>query len=194
MCIRDRYLIAKNILRVSDVNPPPAGLGQKYGYPGDGSKEKAKLKLWLEYFQDQGKNLTLVKNPFFYKLIRVGVPNRLRGEIWEVCSGSIYSRFANPGEYRRLLEVNKGKDSRAIEEIEKDLNRSLPEYAAYQEAQGIMRLRNVLTAYSWKNPDVGYCQAMNILVAGLLIFMSEEQAFWCHSHCQRPLHRDLNCY
>lgn len=173
------YLIARNVLRESDVNPPPGGLGQLYRYPGDASKEKPKLKLWLDYFQDQGKNLTIVKNHMFYKLIRVGVPNRLRGELWEVCSGSLYSRFANPGEYKRLLEANEGKDSRAIEEIEKDLNRSLPEYAAYQEKEGIQRLRNVLTAYSWKNPDVGYCQAMNILVAALLIFMTEEQAFWC---------------
>ncbi|SCV04310.1 LAME_0H17436g1_1 [Lachancea meyersii CBS 8951] len=173
------YLIAKNVLNKPDVHPPPSGLGQKYRYPGDVSKEKPKLKLWFDYFQDQGRNLTIVKTGLFYKLIRVGIPNRLRGEIWELCAGSMYSRFANPEEYQTLLKNNAGKESRAIEEIEKDLNRSLPEYAAYQDEVGINRLRNVLTAYSWKNPDVGYCQAMNILVAGLLIFMTEEQAFWC---------------
>lgn len=36
----------------------------------------------------------------------------------------------------------------------------------------------VLEAYSWKNPSVGYCQGMNFIVAGLLVFMNEEEAFW----------------
>lgn len=175
------YLIAKNVLKNTDAPPPLGGLGQTFGYPGDPTvmKEKPKLRLWFDYFRENGKNLTIVKNHMFMKLIRVGVPNRLRGEIWELCSGSMYSRFANQGEYLKILEDNKDKNSQAIEEIEKDLNRSLPEYAAYQDEEGIKRLRNVLTAYSWKDPDVGYCQAMNIVVAALLIFMTEEQAFWC---------------
>ncbi|KAL3237495.1 GTPase-activating protein MDR1 RNJ42_01029 [Nakaseomyces bracarensis] len=175
------YLIYKNVLRIEDTKPPMAGLGQQYRYPGNPSihREKAKLRLWFEYFKDNGTNLSLVRNHTFYKLMRVGVPNRLRGEIWEYCSGSMYLRYENPGEYRKILQDHHGQTSQAIEEIEKDLKRSLPEYTAYQKAEGIQRLRNVLTAYSWKNPDVGYCQAMNIVVAGLLIYMTEEQAFWC---------------
>lgn len=175
------FLINKNVLRSKDIKTPRAGLGQIFKYPGttELSKEKTKLRLWFEYFKENGTGLALIKNQLFQKLIRVGVPNRLRGEIWEICSGSIYLRHQNPGEYLEILDSNKGKNSRAIEEIEKDLNRSLPDYTAYQKEEGISRLRNVLTAYSWKNPDVGYCQAMNIVVAGLLIFMTEEQAFWC---------------
>ncbi|KAF9906450.1 hypothetical protein BX616_000723, partial [Lobosporangium transversale] len=55
---------------------------------------------------------------------------------------------------------------------------SLPEYQAYQDIKGINRLRNVLSAYAWKNPDLGYCQAMNIVTSAILIYQSEEQAFW----------------
>ncbi|KAG8744610.1 hypothetical protein FRC10_009835 [Ceratobasidium sp. 414] len=105
-------------------------------------------------------------------------PNRLRGELWETLSGSIYLRFNNPGLYEKLLKENAGRVSTSTEEIEKDLNRSLPEYAAYQTEEGIDSLRRVLTAYSWKNPELGYCQAMNILTAAVLIYTSEEQAFW----------------
>lgn len=177
------YLIAKNILKKGN-SLPPSGLGQIFEYPGDPilQRERAKLKLWFDYFKDNGKNLTIIKHPMFYKLIRVGIPNRLKGEIWELCIGSMYLRFANQGMYLNILNENKNKQSQALEEIEKDLNRSLPEYPAYQHEEGINRLRNVLVAYSWKNPDVGYCQAMNIVVAGLLIFMTEEQAFWCLSN------------
>ncbi|CAB4251887.1 similar to Saccharomyces cerevisiae YGR100W MDR1 Cytoplasmic GTPase-activating protein for Ypt/Rab transport GTPases Ypt6p, Ypt31p and Sec4p [Maudiozyma barnettii] len=178
------FLIEKNILRKKDIIAPKAGLGQHFKYPGqpDISKEKAKLRLWFEYYKENGENLAIIQNHTFQKLVRIGIPSRMRGEIWELCSGSMYLRFANPGKYNRLLEDNKDKTSQAIDEIEKDLKRSLPEYSAYQTPQGIQRLRNVLTAYSWKNPDVGYCQAMNIVTAGLLIYMSEEQAFWCLSN------------
>ena len=115
--------------------------------------------------------------------------------MWETLSGSVYLRFANPGYYERLLQENEGKTSTSTEDIEKDLHRSLPEYAGYQSEIGINSLRRVLQAYSFKNPELGYCQAMNILAAAILMcahlfysvqdpikyirsYMSEEQAFW----------------
>ena len=84
--------------------------------------------------------------------------------MWEVLSGSVYLRFANPGEYERVLETNKGRTSTSTEEIEKDLHRSLPEYSAYQSEEGIGALRRVLQAYSFKNPETGYCQVSRDLL------------------------------
>ncbi|KAJ9094355.1 hypothetical protein QFC19_007963 [Naganishia cerealis] len=156
------------------------GLGELFGYPGDARKlrERSKLKLWKDYFTVHGRNLTLLRYPPFQRLLQVGLPSRLRGELWEVMSGSIYLRYANRSTYSLLLSSNAGKTSQSTDEIEKDLNRSLPEYKAYQTEEGLNRLRRVLVAYSFRNPELGYCQALNIVVAGLLIYMSEEQAFW----------------
>jgi len=163
-----------------DAVPPDAGLGMLFRYPGDPKKlrDRAKMRLWAEYLRDNGRNMTLIRQPTFHKLIRVGLPNRLRGEMWELTSGSIYLRLENPTLYADTLAKFSGRESLAIDEIEKDLNRSLPEYPGFQNEEGIGRLRRVLTAYSWVNADVGYCQAMNIVVAALLIYMSEAQAFF----------------
>lgn len=176
------FIIKKNTpgINKETITIPKGGLGLTFRFPGDAIKlrDKSKLRLWYDYFKRYGANLTLSRQKMFYKLARVGLPNKLRGEIWELTSGAMYLRFQESVTYEKILSDNKGKQSLAIEEIEKDLNRSLPEYPAYQTPEGIERLRRVLTAYSWKNPDVGYCQAMNIVAAALLIFQSEEQAFW----------------
>ncbi|CAG8205362.1 unnamed protein product [Penicillium olsonii] len=159
--------------------PPDAGLGLIFRYPGDARKlrDRSKMRLWGEYFRENGRNATLVRQPTFHKLIRVGLPNRLRGEIWELTSGSLFLRLRAPQLYQQTLAKFEGQESLAIDEIEKDLNRSLPEYPGFQSEEGIGRLRRVLTAYSWIDPEIGYCQAMNIVVAALLIYMSEAQAF-----------------
>lgn len=92
--------------------------------------------------------------------------------MWETLSGSIFLRFAHPGFYSRLLEENKDRITTSTEDIEKDLHRSLPEYAGYQSEDGIGALRRVLRAYSFRNSEVGYCQAMNILAAAVLMWVS----------------------
>ncbi|KAG9237903.1 rab-GTPase-TBC domain-containing protein [Amylocarpus encephaloides] len=173
-----------------EATPPDAGLGMIFRYPGDAKKlrDRSKMRLWGEYLRDYGRNITLIRQPTYHKLIRVGLPNRLRGEIWEQTSGSLFLRLENPLQYADTLQKFEGRDSLAIDEIEKDLNRSLPEYPGFQSEEGIGRLRRVLTAYSWTNEEVGYCQAMNIVVAALLIYMSESQAFFLLSTlCDRLL-------
>lgn len=117
-----------------------------------------KYAIHVKVYSAHGRNLTLLRYPQFTRLVQVGLPNRLRGEIWETLSGSLYLRFANPGIYQKTLEDTKGKSTASIDDIEKDLHRSLPEYPAYQHEDGIATLRRVLTAYSFRNPELGYCQ------------------------------------
>ncbi|KAJ3214732.1 hypothetical protein HDU67_001323 [Dinochytrium kinnereticum] len=161
---------------VADKEPTQGGLGLKFGYlDSKKTKEKNKLRYWVAYQREFGRNLTLVRLPTFIKLVRIGLPNALRGEIWENCCGAMAKRYLHSGYYDKLHADNAGKHSLSTEEIEKDLNRSLPEYAGYQTEEGINSLRR---AYSFHDPEIGYCQAMNIVVSVLLIYLTEEQAFW----------------
>ncbi|KAJ2764633.1 GTPase activating protein (GAP), partial [Coemansia nantahalensis] len=155
-------------------------LGRAFGFPGDAKaqKEEYKRKLWLRYMGENGRNLTLVRRAEFDRLIRVGLPNCLRGETWELSSGAMHLRFQNRGVYEKYVNDYLDQAGPCADEIEKDLNRSLPEYPGYQAPEGIDALRRVLNAYALRDPELGYCQAMNIVASTMLIFMTEEQVFW----------------
>jgi len=73
------------------------------------SLQAAKIKLWTTYLWVHGHNLTLLRYPQCTRLVQVGLPNRLRGEMWETFCGYLYVRFVNHGIYQRILKKNKGK-------------------------------------------------------------------------------------
>ena len=155
-------------------------LGAKHGFllGADIVWEKRMERRWLKIFSHLGRGETLLRSGLFRHEVQRGLPNRLRGEMWGICSGAAFERDLNPGYYRGLLEKHKGETSVATDDIEKDLYRSLPEHPAYQQSEGIDRLRRILTAYSFRNPALGYCQAMNMMGSVLLLFLEEEHAFW----------------
>ncbi|KAF3421656.1 hypothetical protein E2986_04563 [Frieseomelitta varia] len=141
-------------------------------------KQEAKEKQWELHFAEYGRGITMYRTTETAKLIIQGVPQSLRGEVWLTFSGALNEMVMNPGLYKSLVDQSLGKSCQANEEIERDLHRSLPEHPAFQSDTGISALRRVLSAYAWKNPQIGYCQAMNIVASVLLIYCSEESAFW----------------
>lgn len=56
----------------------------------------------------------------------------------------------------------------------KDVCRTFPDHTYFQMEDGKNALRRVLLAYSQRNTNVGYCQAMNFIAGLLLLFMPEE--------------------
>eukprot|EP00092_Neocalanus_flemingeri_P003122 GFUD01003339.1.p1 GENE.GFUD01003339.1~~GFUD01003339.1.p1 ORF type:complete len:1139 (+),score=353.99 GFUD01003339.1:87-3503(+) len=146
----------------------------------DLTTEAVKEILWEKHGAEFGTGISIYRTEETTNLISKGIPNKWRREVWMTFSGAIFDMQRNTGYYAALADSSLQVKSLANDEIERDLHRSLPEHPAFQANNkiGIEALRRVLSAYAARNPQIGYCQAMNIVCSVLLIYSSEEEAFW----------------
>ncbi|XP_075894330.1 TBC1 domain family member 2B isoform X2 [Nelusetta ayraudi] len=137
---------------------------------------------WENYLAST-MNRDLLRSPELKALIRSGIPHEHRPRVWRWCVSFHVKKFRDnlpPDYYETLLNVARDKPNPASKQIELDLLRTLPnnKFYASPSAGGIQKLRNVLMAFSWRNPDIGYCQGLNRLAAIALLYLDQEDAFW----------------
>ncbi|KAI8133103.1 hypothetical protein DUD61_003215 [Geotrichum candidum] len=115
----------------------------------------------------------------FKTLVLGGVPIAYRAKIWSECSGA--RSLKTPGVYQSLVSREETENEHeSINQIDLDLYRTMPYNVFFgSKGPGVHKLRRVLIAFSRRNPEVGYCQGMNLITAMLLlVFATEEEAFW----------------
>jgi hypothetical protein len=114
----------------------------------------------------------------FRTLVLGGIPVANRPKIWAECSGALSIRV--PGYYESLVSrPNPEDDPVVISQIDMDVNRTLTDNIFFRRGPGVAKLSEVLRAYAQRNPEVGYCQGMNLITANLLLIMpSTEDTFW----------------
>ncbi|KAH5794219.1 hypothetical protein HBI88_076700 [Parastagonospora nodorum] len=112
----------------------------------------------------------------FRRLVLGGIPVALRAKVWAECSGA--SALRVPGYYEDI--VSNGEDDPTIAtQIQMDITRTLTDNIFFRTGPGVQKLNEVLLAYSRRNPEVGYCQGMNLITACLLLILpTAEDAFW----------------
>ncbi|KAL4918360.1 hypothetical protein BDW62DRAFT_181802 [Aspergillus aurantiobrunneus] len=153
----DRTLKAVDMPEVSLAD------GEMVGISGLGNKGKVGRAKWRE----------------FRTLVLGGIPAALRSKIWSECSGASSMRV--PGYYDDLVKGIGGSDpdSSVVAQIDMDINRTLTDNVFFRKGPGVTKLKEVLLAYSRRNPEVGYCQGMNLITASLLLITpTAEDTFW----------------
>ncbi|KAL3471134.1 hypothetical protein BJX99DRAFT_32910 [Aspergillus californicus] len=137
--------------------------GEIVGISGLGNKGKVGRAKWRE----------------FRSLVLGGIPVVLRSKIWSECSGASSMRV--PGYYDDLVKGIGGSepDPSVVAQIDMDINRTLTDNVFFRKGPGVTKLKDVLLAYSRRNPEVGYCQGMNLIAASLLLITpTAEDTFW----------------
>jgi hypothetical protein len=137
----------------------------------------AAFEEWWRFLRESSLELEIRKRSTrFRDLIRRGIPDTQRGELWWKLPDVAAKMRSSPQTYADYLSQR--DKSTAWRDIEKDACRTYPEHAFFQSEAGTELLRRILVAYSLRNPSLGYCQGMNFLAGFLLLWLQEEQAFW----------------
>jgi len=102
-------------------------------------------------------------------LVRQGIPQDLRQEVWLHCLGMDLA--AAPED---LSNVDEGTHGEFDDIIDADVARTHPNNKDFQAINGPERLRRVLRCMAANDADLGYCQSLNFVAATLLLVLNNE--------------------
>jgi len=144
---------------------------------GDVSKEcsGSELDSWSQVLQEWDRDNPKVYPKILPVLIKNGVPEALRGEVWQRITGASLQQEEIIDAYRVLIT----KESPDEKVILRDIHRTFPAHEFFKEAGGVGQesLYRISKAYSVYDSEIGYCQGQSFLIAALLLQMPEEQTF-----------------
>jgi hypothetical protein len=131
--------------------------------------ENARSLKWQGMISDWHTFAQGARRKTLKRRVRKGIPDGVRGHVWQVASGSMQLQRASAGRYGALLHKATPMDP----QIEKDLHRTMPQHSQFVSgADGQRQLFRVCHALAVLEPTVGYNQAEAYVAAVLLTYMT----------------------
>lgn len=134
-------------------------------------------ELWLQWLQviSDWPTYKSKQQEHIKELVRKGVPNNLRAQIWKLLASAQQATQQTSEQYKNMLK----RSSNCEKLIQRDIARTYPEndYFKDEAGPGQEGLFNVIKAYSLYDEEVGYCQGSAFIVGLLLLQLSEEDSF-----------------
>lgn len=162
------------------------------------SSQERRSQKWLSYMGELGlPTQTPLRFPprsaKTQRFIRKGIPPDWRGNAWFFYADGDRYLQKHPGLFATLVSRSFSELSGDDKDgIERDLHRTFPDNIRFKPEPTILStiqhptletpllasLRRVLQAFALHCPRIGYCQSLNFIAGLLLLFLSEEKAFW----------------
>ncbi|VDK22394.1 unnamed protein product [Taenia asiatica] len=138
-------------------------------------KHPVSLEMWQRHLDHDGR-VTVAEKLQTY-IYNGGIEPDLRPIAWKYLFGYLKWDFTKDENAKRVQSKQERKSI-----IEKDTYRTDRQTALFRDnsAGALTRLYNILMTYTFYNPDLGYFQGMNDLLAVIMsVIDGEEDAFWC---------------
>uniref|UniRef100_A0A0K0EVB8 USP6 N-terminal-like protein (inferred by orthology to a human protein) n=1 Tax=Strongyloides venezuelensis TaxID=75913 RepID=A0A0K0EVB8_STRVS len=131
---------------------------------------------WLKMLKTKGK-----KHKKWEERIWKGIPDKMRPTVWGVLLECQSLKEQYPKNYYKELLEKSLLVCKDIKQIDLDINRTYRDHLAFRKRYDLKQksLFNLLTACAMFNTEVGYCQGMSQIGALFLMYMDEEDSFWC---------------
>uniref|UniRef100_G1TQ56 Rab-GAP TBC domain-containing protein n=1 Tax=Oryctolagus cuniculus TaxID=9986 RepID=G1TQ56_RABIT len=145
--------------------------------PGAKRKQEVRrIQKWIKMIKNHSKYRGSDK---FQRRIYKGIPAQVRGKVWAVMLEVDKRKAQNAGKYAEMKELAR-LGATHFHHIDSAIAWTFRNHLMFRERYGMNQqaLFHILMAYSVYNPEVGYSQGLSHVVALLLMYMPEEDAFW----------------
>lgn len=152
--------------------------------------QRVRVRQWEHMIKHWSKYM-LNKRDKVRKRIARGIPDSLRGRVWQKLCG--FEKSIDYEEYKEL----RSQDSVWAHQIDLDVSRAFRNHAQYHTrfGKGQCALFHVLKAYSNFDKELGYCQGMGDMAGMLLKYFTDREAFSVYDIIMRePKYAMRGCF